>query len=500
MNLSGLLPRTLLILIGLFGVTMLVLAAFNIWSLDRILTEEFRSKGAAIAESIASVSVDTLLTRDVATIQSMIDERRAGSKGVSYILVVDNEGEVICHTFAPSIPEALRQILQFPNKTTIQRVAIPGVGDCIDVCSPILGGEGGYVHVGMSRAPIREIMWRRIRQVAALLFLLFVLCGLATIALVQKITRPLRRLTASAQRLASGGALAMGAGPALPDWFPQPVGNDEVAHLTRAFRFMAHEVSSREIDLRQQFKLLLDSTAEGIYGIDREGKCIFCNPACARLLGYEKPEELLGRDMHKLIHHTLPDGRPYPVSQCRIFQAFREANGTHVDNEVFWRADGSSFPAEYWSNPMFREREVVGTVVTFVEISERKRIEAALRQAKEAAEAASRSKSEFLANMSHEIRTPMNGVMGMIELTLATNLQPEQHEYLQTAQGSAESLLSVINDVLDFSKIEAGKLVLDERLFNIREGIGDALKTVAVQARQKGLALDCRIDANVPVR
>src|SRR4029077_15558416 len=145
---------------------------------------------------------------------------------------------------------------------------------------------------------------------------------------------------------------------------------------------------------------------------------------------YENPEALLGRDMHDLMHHSRPDGSPYPVGECRIRQAFREGKGTHVDDEVMWRADGSSFPVEYWSNPMYREREPIGTVVTFVEISERKRIEAELRQAKATAETANRAKSEFLANMSHEIRIPMNGILGLTGLALSTDLSAEQRQYL----------------------------------------------------------------------
>ena len=114
MKLNGLLSRTLLILVGLFGVTLLVLASFLIRSTNQILTGEFQSKGTAIAESIASVCVETLLTRDVATIQSMIDERVACCRDVSYILVVNKEGDVICHTFAPSIPKELRR---FPKSS-----------------------------------------------------------------------------------------------------------------------------------------------------------------------------------------------------------------------------------------------------------------------------------------------------------------------------------------------------------------------------------------------
>ncbi|UCC74047.1 MAG: PAS domain S-box protein [Gemmatimonadota bacterium] len=127
-------------------------------------------------------------------------------------------------------------------------------------------------------------------------------------------------------------------------------------------------------------RLLLSSTGEGIYGIDLEGKCTFANPACLRLLGFESDTELLGRNMHQLVHHTRPDGEPYPEKECHIYRAFREGKGTHVDDEVMWRADGSSFPTEYWSYPMERDGELMGCVLTFVDISERRRQEQLLAE------------------------------------------------------------------------------------------------------------------------
>ncbi len=129
-----------------------------------------------------------------------------------------------------------------------------------------------------------------------------------------------------------------------------------------------------------QYLLLLNSTAEGIYRLDIHGVCTFCNPTAARLLGYDDPAEIVGRSAHEHHHHSRPDGTPFPKSECPVHKALRSAQGMHADNEWFLRADGSRFPVEYWSYPILSGPDIAGTVVTFLDITLRRDLEAQFLQ------------------------------------------------------------------------------------------------------------------------
>jgi PAS domain S-box-containing protein len=208
------------------------------------------------------------------------------------------------------------------------------------------------------------------------------------------------------------------------------------------------------------------------------------------------PEEVLGRHLW-----DTPGWRHSPEEQKLLREMMaRAASGEVVRFETrpVIRGDRSMVVAMTFGPLRDREGKVSNVIAHGMDITRRKKVEAELLHAKEAAESASRAKSEFLANMSHEIRTPMNGVIGLTEVLLDTQLDNEQREYLSLVQSSAQSLLTIINDILDVSKIEAGKLSLEIRDLDLRDLVQDTLRGLEVSAQSKGLKLVSDVHPNVP--
>jgi len=136
-------------------------------------------------------------------------------------------------------------------------------------------------------------------------------------------------------------------------------------------------------DQEERIRLILESTAEGIYGIDPQGVCTFINQAALRILGFSSRDQVLGLNCHLLFHHSHADGTPFPMQDCQVVRAYRAGKGTHSDAEVFWRSDGTTFPVEYWSHPLLRDGQAIGSVVTFLDISQRHTFERAIRESEQ---------------------------------------------------------------------------------------------------------------------
>jgi len=243
--------------------------------------------------------------------------------------------------------------------------------------------------------------------------------------------------------------------------------------------------------------IIMGTIAEGVMELDAAGTIVFCNPVGERVLGW-KPGEMVGRPAHETCHHSREDGKPYPRESCPISKACAEGGTYRSSQEVFWRKDGTFFPAECVMAPLSRNGRAAGAVVIFRDISSRRRMEVEVSRAREAAEAANSAKTFFMANMTHELRTPISAITGFMDLTLESSLPPVQREYLLTARRAADHLLSVINDILDISKIESSQLALETVSFDLKRCVTDAIQVLRPQAETKNLYMRVDMAADLP--
>ena len=255
----------------------------------------------------------------------------------------------------------------------------------------------------------------------------------------------------------------------------------------------AVEEEGKRLALRNA--LLLESAAEGIVGLDGNGAIIFLNPAGERILGWSAAE-LLGKSHHAVLHHTRADGTPNSQENCGICMTASTGRGHTSQDEVFWHRDGTSFPVEYQSTPIRESEGVVGTVVTFRDVSARRRANQELVRAKEDAEAANAAKSDFLARMSHELRTPLNSVIGfsnVLRKNKAGNLKSLDLSYLERIGTNGVQLLALINDILDLSKIESGKVTIDLSIVDVGALVQDTLVQLGDRGHKSGVTVEAAI-------
>ena len=250
--------------------------------------------------------------------------------------------------------------------------------------------------------------------------------------------------------------------------------------------------AERKLDeSRAIYHSLVESLPINVFRKDRDGRIVFANQAFCDGLG-KRLDELIGKSDADLFGPEL--AAKYAKDDAWVLQTglpFQDIE-SHPNGDDNIYVEVLKAPVTSGSDRR------IGIQGMFWDVTDRKKAEQSLRDAKEIAESASRAKSEFLANVSHEIRTPMNGIIGMTDLLLASVTKRENRESLELIQSSAESLLSLINDILDFSKIEAGKVELESERFDLRNDLGDTLRSLAFRAHDKNLELIARFAPNVP--
>jgi two-component system sensor histidine kinase VicK len=239
--------------------------------------------------------------------------------------------------------------------------------------------------------------------------------------------------------------------------------------------------------LIHQSNSILESVGDGIYGVDLAGRVTVVNPAAAAMLGY-KPNELLGRSLHELVHHTRADGTPYPASESPIFATIKDLDTVRVSNEIFWRKDGTSFPVEYVARPQIdsnngHDGKAIGVVVAFTDTTERRQLD--------------RMKDEFISTVSHELRTPLTSLRAALGLVTGGALatRPEKmQQMLEIAIGNTDRLIRLVNDILDIERISSGNAELHSAICPAGALLERAVSLQQAAAMKKNLRF--KIQAN----
>jgi PAS domain S-box-containing protein len=458
------------------------------------ILDAMESEAKSTVTSIDQVTASAIITEDFGTVVEHCLRVVKESPTIVYVVVTRADGfslvitkdgwqqETLSGVWTPQVPRKTGNMF-LKSKVSPEEV--------YHYTHPFQysGIDWGWIHIGLSLKKFQsdiQTMYMR----TTLLALLCITAGII-IALIfaRKLTSPIYILDITTQMVARGDLSA----------HADIRTGDELERLGRSFNMMTETLrlsQGKIIAAHEYTDNIIRSMNDSLVVTRPDGVMERVNRATLALLGYEE-NELIGSQFGTILSstgiamETVPDSNEFVDIISRGY----------VNNlETTYRArDGRLIPVLLSASLMRGvDNEVQGIVCVALDITERKEAEMVLREAKEAAEAASKAKSQFLANMSHEIRTPMNGVLGMLDLMLDSNMDEAQLRLARMAHSSAEKLLYVINDILDFSKIEAGKLELQPVVFRLRDLAKEVRDLFSVKAQKKSIAMTLHIDDSVP--
>ena len=391
------------------------------------------------------------------------------------LAVVTRAGDVIAAQGprADLDPETIGVMQQ--RRDGVLRQAVRNARPRLLAFAPLLGAQRADTPWAVVTVPIdialRPVNDALVRNIALLVLATTVIVVIAWIASDRLVLRHIRGLVATARRFGAGDLRARTSGAS---------GATEVAELARAFDEMADGIAR----VSEQNRLILDSAGEGLYGIDRRGRVTFVNPAAARLTGYTV-EELLGTPMHARVHHSRPDGRPYPPEECPSAGTLRDGVTQYVHDDVFWRRDGTSFPVEYVTAPIMRDGVVEGAVVAFKDVSERRRVEAELQRQREMLHQTEKvaTMGSLLAGVAHELNNPLAVVMGQTDLLHENATDPGVLKRAAAIKAGAERCARIVKNFLALARhrpAQRERVALHQVVRDAVELLGYELKTSSV--------------------
>ena len=461
------LTSKLILAIVLIEVVMLSILVWNsvrlISSSHSTLLEESVQKETLL---IANILAPGLLASDYALINdslALLEKHKTlthldvlGSDGVIIASLQNNKQTGLAKT---------QNINEFKNDKSYEDAKKDGIFDVVRKID-IYGQHLGSLHAGYSIASVIQLTNKTRLQNTTIAIIEIILSIIVTTLLALFLTKGLRKLEDSAKIFGEGNL----------NHRVEISGNDEMSDVAQSFNKMAMRLQNGQTQLEQknialikkekQISLLMDSTAEGIYGVDINGTCTFVNQSCLRMLGYTSEDELIGASIHEVIHHTKADGSPYPKKECAVKIATKNNKPGHSDKEVHWKKDGSSFPVEWWSHPIIEEDNITGTVVTFIDISERKSQEAQLRQSQKL-----EALGKLTGGIAHDYNNMLGVILGYAELLeLLTAGQDKVTDYINEIKQAGDRGANLTKKLLTISRQQSS----DNTVVNINTVLKDS--------------------------
>jgi PAS domain S-box-containing protein len=465
-----------------------------------LLQQELDRRIQIIGQHIAQDVSEAAMLRDEHTINRSLKAAVLDNE-IHFVMVKSREGDILASRWTVQTQTGGIHEYSFPLRITKRAPGDPVAERFGPVAAPAGAEIIGYLTVGVNLQTIKTTLSSVIkRTVTAILLAVFVsmVAGYCFIRIL------LRRSLAPLLT----GIAAVGSGELSSRITPDS--NDEMGMIGKAFNEMADRLSTtliskerleaavdqRTIELttalaerskaqadlterEERIMLLLNSTAEAIYGIDLNGNCTFCNTSCIRMLGYARPADLIGKNMHPLIHHTKADGSSYPSEECPIYATNRTGKEQHAANEVFWKADGSSMHVEYWSYPVFQGEKHIGAVVTFLDITERRKLEQQLLQAQKM-----EAIGLLAGGVAHDYNNILMAIMGygsilQMEMEPDDPLRDNVNQMLTSVDRAAQLTRSLLafsrKQVLQMNPVHLNEIIVRQEKF-LRMIIGEDIE------------------------